>query len=307
MGTTAGATQLRLKFTGQGLGTNVDQSVSTLVATNTRYVDVAALLNQANRRLYRQGRMYMVRVGFHKPGVAVGATVSALPNTWMTRKAWVSARKAYLKAMRDSGVKQTARWSDFRVNYDQAQYLGNGSLQHTFVGLSGSSSTGLERRTTQVAGDSGSNEGSTAAIYQFHALGDTTFSNSDGATASFGMIAEYDNEQDVTVDDPADGGVNAPYNELNSDSQMANTNAELGIEVGDYPPYDNDSFDNSRSVSYVLKQQSSDSIPPVTPWIAAPLGLLKITGYGSDALDAALEMYVEVMSGGYKGVMSETI
>lgn len=307
MGTTAGATQLRLKFTGTGLGTNVDQSVSTLVAANTRYVDTSALLTQANRRLYRQGRMYMVRVGFLKPGVEAGATVSVIPNTWMSRKAWVESRKAYLKAMRDSGVKKTGRWSDFRVNYDQAQYLGNGSLQYTFVGLSGSSSTDLERRTSQVAGDSGTSEGSTTSVYQFHVLGDTTFSNSDGATASFGIIDEYDMAEDVVVDDPADSGVTAPYSELNSDSAMANFNQEVAIEVGDYPGYDSDQFDVGRTVEYQLKQQATDSIPPVTPWIAAPLGLLKITGYGADALAADTEMYIEVMAGNYKGVMSEPI
>ncbi len=307
MGTTAGATQLRLKFSGATWGTNVDQSVSTLAPSNTRYVDVAALLSQVNHRLYRQGRMYMVRVGFHKPGVTVGATVSALPNTWMTRKAWVAGRKAYLKAMRDSGVKKSGRWNDFRVNYDKAQYLGNSSLQWQFVTLSGASLSEAERRVTQVAGDSGTTEGNTTNIYQFHALGATDFSDRDGATASFGLIAEYNEQEDTTVNDPQDHGSNASYNELNVDSAMTNTNAELAIESGDYPPYDPDELDESRSVDYVIRQHADDSITPTTPWIAAPMGLLKITGYGGGSLEADLDMYVEVMAGGYKGVMSETI
>ncbi len=125
MGTTAGATQLRLKFD----GTTHSSEGSNIALANTRYVDVSRLLSQANHRLYRQGRMYMCRVGFHSPADDLGITVSALPNTWMTRKAWVAGLKAARKAERDSGVSKRGRWNDFRIAYDQAQYLGSGALQ----------------------------------------------------------------------------------------------------------------------------------------------------------------------------------
>lgn len=306
MGTTAGATQLRLKFSNTGAGQLVDGSATSNVHATTRYVDVARLLSQANHRLYRQGRMYMIRVGFQQQGSDIGATVSALPNTWMTRKAWLSARKAYLKAMRDSGVKKQGRWNDFRLNYDDAQYEGNGTVPYQYVTLSGASITGdIDMRLTQVAGDSGSNEGSSALVYQFHASGATSTADRDGATGSFGMIAEYSVAEDTVTDDPRDDGTSQPFNELNSDSIMASTNEELAIETGDNPPYDPDQLENSRSVDYTLIQKATDSIGPVTPWIAAPLGLLKITDVGSSLGSNA--MYIEVMSGGYKGVLSEAI
>ncbi len=307
MGTTAGATQLRLKFDGTTYGTNVDGSANTTAQSNTRFVSVARLLSQANHRLYRQGRMYMVRVGFHKPGEAAGATVSALPNTWMTRKAWVAGRKAYLKAMRNSGVKKQGRWNDFQVNFDLDQYNGNGTNQTPFVTLSGASVTGVDSRPSQVAGDSGASEGTASKVYQFHWSGDSTGNDRDGATGSFGLIAEYSTQEDTDTDDPEDTGTTSPFVQLEQDEYMASANQELAIESGDAPPYDPDLLENARSVDYVLKQAASDSIQPVTPWIAAPGGLLKITGYGSDALAADLDMYVEVMAGGYKGVMSEPI
>lgn len=306
MGTTAGATQLRLKFTNTGAGQLVDGSATSNVHSTTRYVDVARLLSQANHRLYRQGRMYMVRVGFQQQSVDVGATVSALPNTWMTRKAWVSARKAYLKAMRDSGVKKQGRWNDFRMNFDTAQYEGNGTVPYQFVTLGGASITGdIDMRLTQVAGDSGSQEGAAAAVYQFHASGDTTFNDRDGATGSFGMIAEYSVTEDTVTDDPRDDGSTAAFDELSQDTMMTNANHELAIETGDNPPYDPDTLENSRTVDYTIIQQQEDSIGPVTPWIAAPLGLLKITDVGSSLGSNAL--YIEVMAGNYKGVMSEAI
>ncbi len=305
MGTTAGATQLRLKFSNTGSGQLVDGSASSSVNSDgTRYVDVARLLSQANHRLYRQGRMYMIRVGFHQPGHNVGATVSALPNTWMTRKAWKSGRDAYLKAMRDSGVKLRGRWNDFRVNFDQAQYNGAGTVPYTFVTLGGASITGIDTRLTQIAGDSGSSEGSSAGVYQFHFNGDTTFNDRDGATGSFGLINEYDKEQDTEEDQPQHSGLQGSFDELNLDSQMAQANRELSVETGDNPPYDPDTLENARTVDYAMIQQAEDSVGPVTPWIAAPAGLLKITSLGSDALGSN-DMYVEVMSGTYKGVMSE--
>jgi hypothetical protein len=248
--------------------------------------------------------MYMVRVGFQVPGAVAGATVEALPNTWMTRKAWKAGRDAYLKSMRDSGVKKTGRWNDFAVNFDQTQYLGNGTYSYPFVTLGGAGYSGSDHVMTQVAGDS---QGGSAQAYQFHWSGDTSTADRQGATGSFGLIAEYSQAEDTVTDDPADTSPYAPFNELNSDANMASTNHELGIEIGDSPPYDPDTLDNARTVSYVLKQQAGDSLPPVTPWIAAPGGLLKITGYGSDDLAADLQMYIEVMAGGYKGVMSEAI
>lgn len=306
MGTTAGATQLRLKFSNTGSGELVDGSSSSLVHSSNRYVDVARLLSQANHRLYRQGRMYMVRVGFYQPGHNVGATVSALPNTWMTRKAWKSGRDAYLKSMRDSGVKLRGRWNDFRVNFDQAQYIGNSSANYTFVTLGGASVTGIDTRLTQVAGDSGSGEGSQASVFNFHFNGDTTFTNIDGATGSFGLIHEYDKEQDTEQDSPEHSGSQGSFDELKSDSQKGSANVELAVETGDNPPYDPDTLENSRTVSYAMIQQQEDSIGPVTPWIAAPAGLLKISSLGNDALGSA-DMYIEVMTGTYKGVMSEAM
>jgi hypothetical protein len=248
--------------------------------------------------------MYMVRVGFHQAGSNVGATVSALPNTWMTRKAWKAGRKAYLKAMRESGVKKSGRWNDFRVNFDQTQYLGNSSVPYTFVTLGGASITGIDTRLSQVAGDSGSGEGSQASVYNFHFNGDSTFTNIDGATGSFGLIHEYDKEEDTEQDTPPHSGLQGSFDELNSDSQRTAANIELAIETGDNPPYDPDTLENARTVDYTIIQQAEDSVGPVTPWIAAPAGLLKITTLGSDSLGSNA-LYIEVMSGNYKGVMSE--
>ncbi len=303
MGTTAGATQLRLKFD----GTTHSSEGSNIALANTRYVDVSRLLSQANHRLYRQGRMYMCRVGIHLPGAAVAFTASALPNTWMTRKAWVQGLKAARKAERESGVRKRGRWNDFRIAYDQAQYLGSSSTPVSFVSLSGATVTGnIDHVQTLIAGDSGSGEGSSASKFNFHMNGDTDFSNRGDATGSFGLIYEYDQTEDTEYDSPPHTGGSGAFDELETDSAQSGANKDLAIETGDNPPYDPDTLENARSVDYVVAQQSGDSIQPTTPWIAAPCGLLKITGYGG-TLASETNLFIEVMSGNYKGVMAESM
>ncbi len=175
------------------------------------------------------------------------------------------------------------------------------------MALSGASVTGnIDHIQSYVAGDSGSGEGATGSLFGFHMNGDTTFTNSGTATGSFGLIAEYDKEEDTEYDTPAHSGLTGSFDELESDSARAGANVEQAIENGDNPPYDPDTLENSRSVDYQLANIGADNTAVMSPWIAAPCGLLKITGYGG-TLASETNLFIEVMSGNYKGVMAESM
>ena len=175
MGTTAGATVRRIHFA-------MDNAV------NTNYVDTAKLLSEANHRLYRQGRMYCVRVGFEGTDVgAQGIQVTALPNAWQFRKAWKLAKQAHDKAMRQSTLNGTGargRWKDFRVKFDKTQYDGN----HGFTDARLVTRGNAEYLMSQVAVDSGTGSGGEgggdAEVWQFHGLGIST----DSAVVQTGQI-----------------------------------------------------------------------------------------------------------------------
>lgn len=290
MGTTAGATTTRIIFDNQGhSGT-----------ATTYYVDAAKLLSQVNHRLYRQAsKIYCLRVGFHDTADRT-MLVEALPNSWPMRKGLVEARKHFNKARAGSGPR--GRWNDFRVNYDEAQYL----AAQNFCNAADVTLTNSENLISQVAGDTGTNEGNTGApaIYQFHAMEGTTFSNVGSATGSFGVVSEYTKAGDTDQDTPSHDGVEGAYDELASDSAMQVGNTNIGAEDGDNPPY-NPTALQVQEQAFNLKQLAADSVRnAMTPWIFAPAGLLKISGVSGDG---TVKLVLEVMSGPTKGVLCENV
>lgn len=293
MGTTAGATQTRIIFS------NDANSAGGTIAMGTYYVDAAKLLSQINHRLYRQAsKIYCLRVGFDDTADRE-MIVESMGNNWMVRKGLVEARKHYNKARAGSGPR--GRWNDFRVNYDQAQYLSG----QNFVNADGLNLTNSENLISMVAGDTGTSEGNTGApnIYQFHGLEDTTFSNVGSATGSFGVLNEFSKGGDTEQDSPAHSGTEGSYDELDRDSAMQSANTNIGIEDGDNPPYHPELM-GQQEQKFTLKQLAADSVRgQMTPWIFSPAGLIKCTVGG----DGSVKLVLEVMSGPTKGVLCENV
>ena len=283
MGTTAGATQTRILFT------NDANSAGGTIAMGTYYVDAAKLLSQVNHRLYRQAsKIYCLRVGFDDTADRE-MIVNAMPNTWVARKGLNSARTHFNRARAGSGTR--GRWNDFRINYDQAQYLSG----QNFVKADGLTLTASENLISQVAGDTGTSEGNIGApnIYQFHGLEATTYSNVGTATGSFGVITEYSKESDTEQDTPANASGSESYVELDSDSAQYGANTAIGAQDGDNPPY-NPTALQAQEQNFKLKQLLADSVRgQMTPWIFAPGGLIKCTVGG----DGSVKLVLEVMSG----------
>jgi hypothetical protein len=289
MGTSAGATQRRIILDSATAGT-------------VQYIDTSRLLSQVNHRLYRQQKMYCVRVGIlGNSGDAQRIQVKAAPNTWAVRKGLLHARQAYNDAMRKSGVKKRGRWADFRVKYNVTQYTGN----QDFATAQGLDITDAENLLSLVAGDSGTSEGSSPQFYGFHILGATSGANVGQATASYGVVSEYSNMEDSEQNTPPDVGTTSPYSALSQDAQQASANVELAIEDGDNPPYNpiNLQVQEQEYWATMLGTSARNPASSVTPWIVAPSGLLTLTNYDSTGND----VYIEVMAGKYKGVLAEDV
>ena len=91
--------------------------VSAGSAANT-LVDTARFLSVLNRRLYRYGRYYNVKIDLRHDYAGAPIEVFALRDDWAVQKAFQMAYDQYLENTADERKKlnsiQIARWEDFR-------------------------------------------------------------------------------------------------------------------------------------------------------------------------------------------------
>ena len=292
METAAGATQRRVYYGVSGSGALVPSGASAGAGLlqDTSYVDVMKDLSLCNHRMMRQGRVPMVRIGFTNPfnslinNAAVLAQV--LPNTWPVRKAHQLALKEYLAATRDERRRGgQARWHDFKVFFEEGHRTGNHTLSP--LGIT-----------------PGSAEWNYSEIYQ-QALGANTQYKFIGASNNdaYGMIAEYDQQQDTDDDSPDNPGGNVPYGGLHPD--VDSTNQDNLLDEGDSPPYNPDAL--QVQLPYMgITQGFGKSDQLVSNWMPAPCGLIKLTAQINTSADLPDDsfggFFVEVMAGDYKGI-----
>lgn len=289
--TAAGATQRRIFYSTSGSGALVPSGASAgaTVLTDVSYVDVTKDLSLCNHRLYRQGRVPMVRVGFTGPfGSSVtnaAVAIQSLPNVWQVRKAHQLALKEYLRATKEERRRTgQARWHDFKVWYDDGMRTGN----HTLVPL-GITEGSAEWNYSEIAEENGNER-------RFKFIGSTD-------SNAYGMIAEYDSAADTDDDSPDNPGSTTPYAQLSPDVQSENTDNLL--DEGDAPPYNPDALQTQTPLR-IIAQGFGKSDQLVSDWFPAPCGLLKfeaaITTSENLVDDTLGGLFVEVMAGDYKGI-----
>ena len=291
METAAGATQRRIHYSLHASGALVpsQSSASAGQVTDVSYVDIFKDLSLANSRLYRQGRVPMVRIGtvgsFQIPS-SLAVMCQTLPNTWTVRKAHQLALKEYLRATKEERRRSgQARWHDFKVYYDDGMRSGNHTL-------------------TPIGVTTGNSE------WDYSAIDDTAGTTRQfkfiGATDSncYGMIVSYDNMQDQDDDSPDNPGTAMPYASLHPDVQYDNQDHLL--DEGDAPPYNPDNLQVAHPI-HMINQGIGKTDKLVSEWFPAPAGLLKLTSVLTFAADNAADedvggFFVEVAGGDYKGV-----
>lgn len=262
---------------------------SPLVPALTYRVDVGRCLSQANRRLYRYGRYYNVKIDIDAD-LNNKIEVYALRDDWAVQKAFQMAYAAYEKNSaeeRDLMSKgQIARWSDFRIAADPpANELGpvfhQGGTARELVSQG-------EFVDTQVIDDAG--------VARTFTWNDTT------SGTQYSVLAEYDKagNAQTTPSSLVTGNV-VPYEGLTSevDGLMMN-NLEA---FGDNPPYVRDTVnDNGPFVRIAMLDASTPNAQKLsTGFFTAPCGLIVIRKTPAE-LDLREKVQLTVKSGDYKGV-----
>jgi len=317
IGSTAGATQRKFE---------VAQSLFQGPAYSVNCIQLDRCLNNVNRRLYRQHKVYRAKVGLSNSNQLITSSatlapiqVYALRNNWMTRKAISLAKDIYDQAVKEErAVVGTSRWHDFRIN-TQA----NGWSGATMYPL-GLTASGKHLITE---GSSADGEYEVSAVETTDAAGlavSQTFDLEDTSTVNtYSIWDEYQKMGPTTSESPlfvSQGG----YDRATGDS-FEDENVQDLLNKGNLPPYDAGSLRLQGlfggpfvKVGEIGRTATDDTgtLRLSTDYFDAPLGLIICTNaplaYGSEGSinEIPLEqqsLEVECQVGDYKGVMAHDI
>ena len=315
MGTTAGATQRKFE---------VGQRLETGPANPTNQIQVDRCLNNVNRRLYRQHKVYRCKVSLSNDNDLTTPSptqqpidVYALRNTWAVRKAISLAKDIYDQAVKEErAVVGDARWHDFRI---QTQITGFSAPNSYPLGIS---AAGKKLLTEGTAADG---EYEVSAVETTDAAGapqSKIFTLASASTTTqYSVFDEYQKMGPTTSESPlfvSQGG----YDRATGDS-FEDDNVQDLLNKGNLPPYDAGSLRLSElnggpfvKVGQIGRttNSSTGSLRLSTEYFDAPLGLIVCLNaplaFGGEGENIALEtqaLEVEVAAGDYKGVMAHDI
>ena len=269
-------------------------STSSSGATNLRG-DAGKLLSRHNHRLYRQGRLYKIRIGAFKDFVGT-AKVFALRPDWMVMKSWKLGFEAFmnnskeeLEALSRSGGK--ARWQDFRVadgwnqsplaDWDGVQYNNVGAVQRIVTGEF------LNSRTRSEAGT------------------EFTFSWGSGGATVFSLLEQFSRMGNANLN-PSTPTTLAAYSAIDDDKQDGQT-AHLS-DAGNAPPYSstNPEVDSPWVMVGKLGTSPSGAQSLSTGYFEAPCGLFVVVSDSAPGAESD-NFFLEAHSGDYKGVAAESM
>ena len=245
-------------------------------------------LSMVNHRLYRQSRVYKVKVDLDANAPdQIGVDVYALNDTWMNQKAYQFAKEIFDRNSQEElamGVKK-ARWNDFRVNHgvtcaDLQPVLENGATAAAVL------NTG-EFPPTVITNASGNER-------QLQWVG--------SGAASFNIIDQYDltANTDAAPDTPITAVAYDGMQDEVDDAQVEHLQTD-----GDLPPYDATSIENrvfTRIARLVVDQDGTSKLS--TGFFNAPCGLIWLKGIDAASTSVTLDKLLTctVQGGDYKGV-----
>jgi hypothetical protein len=246
------------------------------------------LLSNVNHRLYRQSRVYNVKVDIDAD-LADGdfVKVYALADTWYNMKAYQFAKKTFdensAQEFEQLGADK-ARWNDFRVDHGDTIQQELEAIQ--FIGSTGTRFTGGEYVMSEVTDSAGTTQ---------------TFRWVGSAANTFNIIDEYDRTGD-TAQSPTFAQASVAYDGLEDemdDSQMDHLSGD-----GNLPPYDGRVLENQAWVlvaTLFIRATGTNKLS--TGYFNAPCGLIRIdTGGALNAQTITENISMEVKAGDYKGV-----
>lgn len=262
--------------------------------TGTMQSDAGRVLSQANRRLYRFGNLYHIKLDLDIPGTTLATPVDievyALRNTWDVQRAFALAKKTYDEAYENerSVTSQRARWEDFRVSSG----VSGASVLNPMMYDNASLTAGVE-----TAGE--------FIVSQVDKSGvDTFFTFGNAAANSLDIFDEWVRADRVSTE-PATISTTVPYDGVNSDD-MSDLEIENLGQNGNQPPYSQSSpADMLVKVATLRYEPGPDGLQRLsTGYFDAPCGLfvLKTTANVPNGL-----VHFTAKSGEYKGVAAHSM
>lgn len=271
------------------LGTT-DAAQGTLAGTVTG--DCGKLLSKANRRLYRYGMNYRMKIDLdisQTVGVPFDVEVFALRNTWDVQRAYALAKKVYDEAYADelksTGSANLARWRDFRVN----------------DGVTGAIDLNPVKYDNATLNRVVDNEGEFVTSTVDDQGTEKFFTWGTAGAGSIDIVNEWI-QAGQTGTDPNVLSTNAPYAGVNSDQLSDIEHGNLGQD-GNNPPYNQTSdSDQLVRIATLRYEPAPDGMQRLsTGFFDAPCGLFVIKTTAGVA--TANGSYVLTVQGGdYKGV-----
>ena len=262
--------------------------------TSDVYVDIGRCLSAMNHRLYRQGRLYRVRVSVTSPTNPGVTAITTLPDTWYARTAYNKVRDIWMTRIegmkKEHGKLAVGRWNDFHVGYDATHRTNftSSKLPEEVTDATGTQaaiSLGNADWNLSPLLDNDGNE------VTFRFLSKTSTSN------VFNILDTFENAHNIFAPDPSGTGASA-YADFN----LGEGGDQSGLQdEGDYPPYHETDFPQLEVLqnTLVVLGDSSGAARAgrmSTGYFDAPLGLLRITPTANE------EITIEVQAGDYKGV-----
>ena len=329
-----GAIKASLKRSTSRRKSSAEKKIGTTSGATVRYIPVAQtnplvirpnsliqvdkMLNIANRRIYRQHKVYTVQVELdskavpNEPGQVV--ELFALKNNWANRKAFALAKEMYDKAVSEERAQVgNARWHDFRIS-------GLNCFSNTDTnGVFPVTTAANETRTVTLLGNGEYSSSSVSATSTTGAIAPHTFGLLPTTSATqYSVFLEFANNGPRTPTDPANpspGGY----------ERVSGTEYEVGnvqdlLDNGNFPPYDTGSNQAVLSGGPWVKvgelfHNATGESQLRTGYFEAPLGMIVAVGYDTvldpatpTPIDSANNLLaIRVKEGDYKGVEAEDI
>lgn len=277
------------------------------------YVDIAQIMSQINRRLYRQGGTYHVaNITVHDSQGDAYVKFAGLPTTWTTKAAWTRGFELWKKQraqVQDDGLRLSGKWSDFKVYLNDDHRTDGDKAAFTDV------ENNLIASGEWDYADYVLQDGSTEDGFFFHMMGADNGSLVAGNCVSAGLLNALNLAMSIPQDDP-----NPPSQAAAGLFGMASFNGmdkDLAETIIDYAADDNNSPPYSTKVAGMAGNcedpweyrevaiKSSQSPSAMIPGFAVPLGLLCIeTKSGTEGNEIGIVL--ELAPGSYKGVQFES-
>jgi len=254
-------------------------------------VNVEQCLSKVNRRLYRHGREYEVKIDL-EPQSAQIITVYALSDSWMNERAFKMAYDMYLENSEDERdrLKESnlARWQDFRTQSGFTGQFGQANpVLYDSPSLAGRNAlTAGEFNPTFVVDSAGASK---------------AFTWGAGSAIRYSILEEYDKAGNAQSSPTTTTG-DMPYDDL-----MADDSAVMGSLLqtsGNAPPYDATGVGASSPWVKVAELSAATTAQKLsTGFFKAPCGFVLIAaGANGDVIPQMRNLQLTAKAGAYKGV-----